>query len=93
MRRELFLFLTIMMLSLWVIQERQQARRLYIDLQQARDEQVQLQTESDQLQIDKGTLSASGRIEDRAVHVMGMLVPQAGQKRLLILGQNPGGAR
>lgn len=93
MRRDGLLFVASVLLALWVVHGQQQARRLYIDLQQARDEQIQLQTEGDQLQIDKGTLAASGRIEDRARHTLGMTLPGADQKRLLVLGQENGGGR
>ena len=84
-RRDGLLVLLVMSLALGVIQSQQETRRRYIDLQQEKDRQVQLQTEGDQLQIEEGTLSASHRIEAHALHELGMQLPAPAQKRLLVV--------
>ncbi|WP_297448317.1 cell division protein FtsL [Ferrovum sp.] len=84
-RRDGLLFLLVLSLALGVIQSQQETRRLYIDLQQEKDHQVQLQTEGDQLQIEEGTLSASHRIEAHALHELGMQLPTPAQKHLLVV--------
>ncbi|NDU85086.1 MAG: cell division protein FtsL [Ferrovum sp.] len=86
-RSDILLFVCVVVLALGVIHGQQHARRLFIDLQQARDQQVQLQTEGDQLQIEEGTLSASRRVEDRAIRGLKMQLPKSEQKRLVVLGQ------
>ncbi len=90
-RFDLTLLVVMVVISLWTIHGQQQARRLFIDLQQARDEQIHLQTEGDQLQIDKGTLSSSVRVEDIASHELGMVIPSEGSKRLLVGNREAGG--
>lgn len=82
-RWDILLFLAITGVSLWTIHGQQQERRLFIDWQQAKDQQISLQTEGDQWQLEKGTLSASSRIEVHASG-LGMIVPSPDQKRWVV---------
>jgi cell division protein FtsL len=80
------LLLLLVASSLSLVRAQYQARRLFIDLEQAKTKARQLDSELSQLQLDQSTLGNHSRLSEIAHRELAMVALEQGQARYLIVG-------
>ncbi len=93
-RVNMMLFGILILLAIGVVHAQHRARHLFVDLQKEKDVAEQLTGEWNQLQTEQGTLASSHRVEEGAVRVLQMQVPEAARIHLLVTAKPAeGGSR
>ena len=70
------LYVLMMSSALLLIYSKHQSRRLFVDLQQLKQQVDALNTEWSQLQLEQGAWSGHARIESKARKELSMIVPR-----------------
>jgi cell division protein FtsL len=81
------LLLLLVASSLSLVRAQYQARRLFIDLEQAKSNARQLDGELSQLQLDQSMLGKHSRLSELAQRELAMVALEQGQARYLVVGE------
>lgn len=73
------LLIVVMICALSVVTSQHKARKLFIDLQQEKDNAQKIEVEWGQLQLEQSTLTTLARIEKIATQRLQMQLPRNGQ--------------
>ena len=79
----LMLVLSVMVSSLQVINAKHQNRQAFIELQNLKKQQDQMETEWGQLQLEQATWAAHGRVEKIASNQLEMVIPPTGSVSII----------
>ncbi len=71
-----FMLATVLGSGLMVVRTNHENRITFSELQDLRDQAVQLDVQWGQLLLEQSTFGVDGRIEDKAIHQLNMQVPQ-----------------
>lgn len=90
-RVNILLLLVAVACALGVITARQQARKLFIDLEAGQAAAKRLDEDFTRLQLEQGTWATHKRVEALAARSLGMRLPEPGATRVITLDE-PGQA-
>ena len=79
----IMLMLSVMITSLQVINTKHQNRQAFIELQNLKKQQDQMETEWGQLQLEQATWAAHGRVEKIASKQLEMVIPPTGSVSII----------
>ncbi len=82
-----FLLVMVIAAALGVVDSQNQARKLFVSLQQEKEKARQMEVEWGQLQLEQSTLAAPARIERIATQQLQMQLPKKEQVRFIRMGQ------
>ncbi len=82
-----FLLALVIAAALGVVDSQNQARKLFVSLQQEKEEARQMEVEWGQLQLEQSTLAAPARVERIASQQLQMQLPKKEQIRFIRMGQ------
>ena len=85
MRMQLLLLAIVVLCALSVVTSQHQARKAFIALQQAQQQQRKLDVEWGQLQLEQSTWAMHARVEKIAVDQLHMQVPDAKQMHMVYM--------
>lgn len=77
------LYLLVLVLAVMMVNNRHQARHLFLELQQVERERDVLNAEWSRLRLEKSALLNDVHVERQAKRVLGMQRPQAGNIRII----------
>lgn len=79
------LLLAVVMCALSVVTSQHKARKLYIELQQEKEQAQLMEVEWGQLQLEQSTWATPARVEKVAVQQLHMQLPKSGQVQFIRL--------
>jgi len=79
----MILVIGVMISSLQVINAKHQNRQAFIELQNLKKQQDQMETEWGQLQLEQATWAAHGRVEKIASKQLEMVIPPTGSVSII----------
>ena len=86
-RGHLFMLLLVVLCALGVVTSQHQARKAFVELEQAQTRQRQLEVEWGQLQLEQSTWAMHARIEKIAVEKLQMQLPDAAHIQIAYIGK------
>ena len=86
-RSHLIMLLLVVLCALGVVTSQHQARKAFVELEQAQTRQRQLEVEWGQLQLEQSTWAMHARIEKIAVEKLQMQLPDAAHMQIAYIGK------
>ncbi len=89
-RLNLLLLLGVVACALGVVTSQHQARKLFVELQQEKEQAQEMEVEWGQLQLEQSTWATPVRVEQIAAQKLQMRVPKGGEVSYVRIGQAEG---
>ena len=84
------LLVAVVLCALGVVTSQYKARKLFIELQQEKDQAQKMDVEWGQLQLEQSTWATPARVEEVAVNKLHMQLPKSGQVKFIRIKPNNG---